>query len=66
VARHALVAMIAAIEVDLVGHWIVFLEHDRTSNGHDRRKAQIATFSQAQVFSRLAIFCRYTIVSSAP
>jgi hypothetical protein len=30
-----------------------FLEHDRTSNGHDRRKAQIAACSQAEVFNRL-------------
>jgi hypothetical protein len=43
-----------------VGHGIVVLEHDRTSKGDDRRKAQIAACSLAEVFHKLAIFCRYT------
>jgi hypothetical protein len=47
---------------NLLGHVIVVLGRDRTSNGYDRRKAQIAAFSLAELGQQAAIFCRYSAV----
>jgi hypothetical protein len=42
-----------------LGLWIAFLGRYRTSKGDDRRKAQIAAFSQVEGGNHPAIFCRY-------